>query len=82
MHRYEMSGALSGLQRVRSMTDAQLDFHLPNQIELECIGEDGQPHRPVEIHRGVGDQGSSTIEALNAQMNHEIVSKVRDEILK
>jgi threonyl-tRNA synthetase len=31
----------------------QLDFHLPNQFELEYTGADGQPHRPVMIHRGV-----------------------------
>ncbi|MFZ3217204.1 MAG: threonine--tRNA ligase [Candidatus Acidiferrales bacterium] len=31
----------------------QIDFHLPNQFELEYIGADGQPHRPVMIHRGV-----------------------------
>ena len=31
----------------------QVDFHLPNQFELEYIGEDGKPHRPVIIHRGV-----------------------------
>jgi len=30
-----------------------LDFHLPNRFELEYIGEDGKPHRPVVIHRGV-----------------------------
>jgi threonyl-tRNA synthetase len=31
----------------------QLDFHLPNQFGLEYTGADGQPHRPVMIHRGV-----------------------------
>lgn len=31
----------------------QIDFHLPNQFELEYIGADGQVHRPVMIHRGV-----------------------------
>jgi threonyl-tRNA synthetase len=31
----------------------QIDFHLPNQFELGYIGADGQPHRPVMIHRGV-----------------------------
>src|ERR1700691_4135211 len=30
----------------------QIDFHLPNQFELGYIGADGQPHRPVMIHRG------------------------------
>ena len=31
----------------------QIDFHLPNQFELEYIGADGAAHRPVIIHRGV-----------------------------
>ncbi len=31
----------------------QLDFHLPNQFELEYTGADGERHRPVMIHRGV-----------------------------
>jgi threonyl-tRNA synthetase len=31
----------------------QIDFHLPNQFELEYVGADGQEHRPVMIHRGV-----------------------------
>ncbi|HET9400761.1 MAG TPA: threonine--tRNA ligase, partial [Candidatus Acidoferrales bacterium] len=31
----------------------QIDFHLPNQFELEYIGADGAAHRPVMIHRGV-----------------------------
>ncbi len=31
----------------------QIDFHLPNQFQLGYVGADGQPHRPVMIHRGV-----------------------------
>jgi threonyl-tRNA synthetase len=31
----------------------QVDFHLPNQFELEYIGSDGQQHRPVMIHRAI-----------------------------
>jgi threonyl-tRNA synthetase len=31
----------------------QLDFHLPNQFELEYIGTDGKAHRPVIIHRAI-----------------------------
>jgi threonyl-tRNA synthetase len=31
----------------------QLDFVQPENFELEYIGEDGQPHRPVMIHRAV-----------------------------
>jgi threonyl-tRNA synthetase len=31
----------------------QIDFHLPNQFELEYVGADGQQHRPVMIHRAI-----------------------------
>jgi threonyl-tRNA synthetase len=31
----------------------QLDFNQPQNFELEYVGEDGQPHRPVMIHRAV-----------------------------
>jgi threonyl-tRNA synthetase len=31
----------------------QLDFNQPENFELEYIGEDGQPHRPVMIHYAV-----------------------------
>ena len=31
----------------------QLDFALPERFELEYIGEDGEPHRPVVIHRAI-----------------------------
>ncbi len=29
----------------------QVDYQLPNRFELEYIGSDNQPHRPVMIHR-------------------------------
>jgi threonyl-tRNA synthetase len=29
----------------------QVDYAMPERFELEYIGEDGQPHRPVMIHR-------------------------------
>jgi threonyl-tRNA synthetase len=31
----------------------QVDFHLPNQFQLEYIGTDGAAHRPVIIHRAI-----------------------------
>ena len=31
----------------------QLDFQMPERFELEYIGADGSPHRPVMIHRTV-----------------------------
>ncbi len=36
-----------------TISTIQLDFHLPERFELEYIGEDNKPHRPVVIHRGV-----------------------------
>jgi len=29
----------------------QLDFQLPQRFNIEYIGADGQPHRPIMIHR-------------------------------
>ena len=31
----------------------QVDFHLPNQFNLEYTGADGKQHRPVMIHRAI-----------------------------
>ena len=31
----------------------QFDFNLPERFELEYIGEDNKPHRPVMIHRAL-----------------------------
>jgi threonyl-tRNA synthetase len=36
-----------------TISTIQVDFHLPNQFELEYVGEDGKFHRPVMVHRGV-----------------------------
>ena len=36
-----------------TISTIQLDFHLPERFELEYIGEDNKPHRPVVSHRGV-----------------------------
>jgi threonyl-tRNA synthetase len=31
----------------------QIDFHLPNQFNLNYVGADGKEHRPVIIHRAI-----------------------------
>jgi threonyl-tRNA synthetase len=31
----------------------QYDFNLPERFELEYIGEDNKPHRPVMVHRAL-----------------------------
>jgi threonyl-tRNA synthetase len=41
------------LGREETLSTIQVDFHLPNQFGLRYIGEDGQEHRPVILHRGV-----------------------------
>ncbi len=39
------------LKREWQLGTVQVDFLLPERFDLEYIGEDGQPHRPVMIHR-------------------------------
>lgn len=33
------------------MGTVQVDYNLPERFDLEYIGEDGKPHRPIMIHR-------------------------------
>ena len=40
------------LGREETVSTVQVDRHLPKQFGLEYIGEDGQTHQPVMIHRG------------------------------
>jgi threonyl-tRNA synthetase len=35
------------------LNTTQLDFQMPERFQLEYIGEDGQPHRPVMVHRAI-----------------------------
>jgi threonyl-tRNA synthetase len=35
------------------LTTVQFDFNLPERFELEYIGEDNKPHRPIMIHRAL-----------------------------
>jgi threonyl-tRNA synthetase len=39
------------LRREWQMGTVQVDYNLPERFELEYIGEDGQRHRPIMIHR-------------------------------
>jgi threonyl-tRNA synthetase len=41
------------LGRPWQLNTTQLDFNMPDRFELEYIGEDGQAHRPVMIHRAI-----------------------------
>lgn len=39
--------------RLWQLTTVQFDFNLPERFEIEYIGEDGQKHRPVMVHRAL-----------------------------
>ncbi|HEY7124422.1 MAG TPA: threonine--tRNA ligase [Ktedonobacterales bacterium] len=41
------------LGKEESISTVQIDFAQPENFQLEYIGEDGQPHRPVILHRGI-----------------------------
>src|SRR5690606_35323154 len=52
----------TALKKEETLSTAQLDFLLPERFELEYVGEDGNKHRPVVIHRGI----VSTMERMTA----------------
>ena len=39
--------------RLWQLTTVQFDFNLPERFQLEYIGEDNKPHRPIMIHRAL-----------------------------
>jgi threonyl-tRNA synthetase len=43
----------TALGKEETLSTVQLDFLLPERFELEYVGDDGQKHRPVVIHRGI-----------------------------
>jgi threonyl-tRNA synthetase len=56
--RNERSGTLDvdiqdALGRPWQLNTTQLDFQMPERFGLEYIGEDGQAHRPVMVHRAI-----------------------------
>ena len=50
-----------------TLVTVQVDFHLPNQFQLEFIGEDGERHQPIIVHRGI----ISTMERMVALLIEE-----------
>ena len=44
---------VDAIGRLWQLTTVQLDFNLPERFSLEYIGEDGQAHRPIMIHRAL-----------------------------
>lgn len=43
----------TALGKEETLSTVQLDVLLPERFDLTYVGEDGKPHRPVVIHRGV-----------------------------
>ncbi|SFQ05971.1 threonine--tRNA ligase [Salibacterium halotolerans] len=43
----------TALGKDETLSTVQLDFHLPERFDLTYVGQDGQDHRPVVIHRGI-----------------------------
>ncbi|WP_110927181.1 threonine--tRNA ligase [Bacillus massiliglaciei] len=43
----------TAIGKEETLSTVQLDFLLPERFDLNYVGEDGKPHRPVVIHRGV-----------------------------
>ncbi len=43
----------TALGKDETLSTVQLDYQLPERFDLTYIGEDGNEHRPVVIHRGV-----------------------------
>ncbi|OKP70699.1 threonine--tRNA ligase [Paenibacillus helianthi] len=41
------------LGKEETLSTVQIDFLLPERFELEYVGDDGQKHRPVVLHRGI-----------------------------
>lgn len=39
--------------RLWQLSTVQFDFNLPERFELEYIGEDNKPHRPIMVHRAL-----------------------------
>ena len=50
-----------------TLVTIQVDFHLPAQFKLEYVGEDGERHQPIIVHRGV----ISTMERMVALLIEE-----------
>ncbi|MCT2195885.1 threonine--tRNA ligase [Paenibacillus sp. p3-SID1389] len=43
----------TALGKEETLSTVQIDFLLPERFELEYVGDDGQKHRPVVLHRGI-----------------------------
>src|SRR5690625_6219343 len=43
----------TALGKDETLSTVQIDYQMPEKFDLTFIGEDGNHHRPVVIHRGV-----------------------------
>ncbi|HDJ1270573.1 TPA: threonine--tRNA ligase [Staphylococcus aureus] len=59
----------TAMGKEETLSTAQLDFLLPERFDLTYIGQDGEHHRPVVIHRGV----VSTMERFVAFLTEETI---------
>lgn len=57
----------TAMGKEETLSTAQLDFLLPERFDLSYVGQDGEQHRPVVIHRGV----VSTMERFVAFLTEE-----------
>lgn len=57
----------TAMGKEETLSTAQLDFLLPERFDLTYIGQEGEQHRPVVIHRGV----VSTMERFVAFLTEE-----------
>lgn len=57
----------TAMGKEETLSTAQLDFLLPERFDLTYMGQDGEHHRPVVIHRGV----VSTMERFVAFLTEE-----------
>ncbi|QPA25247.1 threonine--tRNA ligase [Mammaliicoccus fleurettii] len=57
----------TAMGKEETLSTAQLDFLLPKRFDLTYIGQDGEQHQPVVIHRGV----VSTMERFVAFLTEE-----------
>ena len=44
---------MDAIGRLWQLSTVQFDFNLPQRFELEYVGEDGQRHQPLMVHRAL-----------------------------
>jgi threonyl-tRNA synthetase len=44
---------VDAIKRTWQLSTIQVDFNLPERFELEYVGSDNKPHRPIMVHRAI-----------------------------